>query len=137
MLSKLAASHSSARDGQRKFVLIGNPENRRVRLFQAALNRYGLPPASVLPYQDLLARHVSLAEAVVDPHRHLQRFNRIALVRDAKELTARNPVADEVVGKAQVVASVPARHTTSGSGANRFVFDTRLQGPLLGLAFHF
>jgi hypothetical protein len=25
----------------------------------------------------------------------------------------------------------------SGSGANRFVFDTRLQGPLLGLAFYF
>ncbi|NCF29883.1 MAG: hypothetical protein GWP69_21100 [Gammaproteobacteria bacterium] len=26
---------------------------------------------------------------------------------------------------------------SSGSGASRFVFDTRLQGPLLGLAFHF
>ena len=26
---------------------------------------------------------------------------------------------------------------SSGSGASRFVFDTRLQGPLLGLAFYF
>ena len=26
---------------------------------------------------------------------------------------------------------------SSGSGASRFVFDTRMQGPLLGLAFYF
>jgi len=37
-----------------KFVVIGNPEHRRVELFQAALERHGLPPARVIAYDTLL-----------------------------------------------------------------------------------
>lgn len=37
------------------FILIGNPENRRVTLFQEALDRQGLPPAHVLPWRELLS----------------------------------------------------------------------------------
>jgi hypothetical protein len=36
------------------WVIVGNPENRRVSLFQQALARYGLPAASVLSYYGLL-----------------------------------------------------------------------------------
>ncbi|MFZ6766733.1 STM4014 family protein [Undibacterium sp. Di26W] len=36
------------------FVLIGNPENRRVRFFQEALQDAGLEPALVIPYLDVL-----------------------------------------------------------------------------------
>jgi hypothetical protein len=36
------------------YILIGNPENRRVTLFQAALARQGLPPATVVAWIDLL-----------------------------------------------------------------------------------
>jgi hypothetical protein len=36
------------------YILIGNPENRRVTLFQAALARQGLPPATVVAWLDLL-----------------------------------------------------------------------------------
>ena len=36
-----------------RFVLIGNPENRRVTLFQAALARQGLPPALVVAWRAL------------------------------------------------------------------------------------
>lgn len=37
-----------------RFVVIGNPENRRVAMFQAALAQQGLPPACVVSYADLL-----------------------------------------------------------------------------------
>lgn len=37
------------------FALVGNPENRRVTLFQAALAAQGLPPARVLPWRELVA----------------------------------------------------------------------------------
>ncbi len=37
-----------------RFVILGNPENRRVSLFQAALDRRGLGPARVLRWLDLL-----------------------------------------------------------------------------------
>lgn len=37
-------------------LIIGNPENRRVALFQAALQQAGAAPALVLPYRDLLAQ---------------------------------------------------------------------------------
>jgi hypothetical protein len=41
------------------FVLIANPQTRRVELFQESLARLGLPPAELVPYEDLLAdRHV-------------------------------------------------------------------------------
>lgn len=37
------------------FIIIGNPENRRVTLFQAALAAQGHPPATVVPWRELLA----------------------------------------------------------------------------------
>ncbi|AFY92300.1 STM4014 family protein [Chamaesiphon minutus] len=44
------------------FVLIANPETRRVQLFQQALARYGLPPARLIAYADLLANRCDLAQ---------------------------------------------------------------------------
>ncbi|REJ68205.1 MAG: hypothetical protein DWQ31_08740 [Planctomycetota bacterium] len=41
-------------NSQRPWVVIGNPENRRVRLFQDALARHGQPAAAELSYLDLL-----------------------------------------------------------------------------------
>jgi len=43
-------------------VLIGNPENRRVTLFQQALVAQGCPPATVVSYLELLQRPERLAE---------------------------------------------------------------------------
>ncbi|MBW4473100.1 MAG: STM4014 family protein [Stenomitos rutilans HA7619-LM2] len=45
-----------------KFVLIANPETRRVALFQQALTRLGLPTATLVPYEELLAGRCSLSE---------------------------------------------------------------------------
>lgn len=44
------------------FALIANPETRRVELFQQALDRFGLPPAELIPYEELLAGRCSLDE---------------------------------------------------------------------------
>lgn len=44
------------------FILIGNPENRRVTLFQEALARQGQPPARVVPWVEFLARPRRLAD---------------------------------------------------------------------------
>jgi hypothetical protein len=44
------------------FILIGNAENRRVTLFQEALERQGLPPARVVPWVDLLSNPALLAD---------------------------------------------------------------------------
>jgi glutathione synthase/RimK-type ligase-like ATP-grasp enzyme len=44
------------------FVLIANPETRRVQLFQQSLERCGLPPARSISYADLLASRCNLAE---------------------------------------------------------------------------
>jgi glutathione synthase/RimK-type ligase-like ATP-grasp enzyme len=44
------------------FVLIANPETRRVQLFQQALERCGLPPARSISYADLLACRCELAQ---------------------------------------------------------------------------
>ena len=46
------------------FVVIGNPGTRRVRGVEAALAGLGLPPARLVPYADLLANRVHLAEVV-------------------------------------------------------------------------
>lgn len=48
------------------FVIVGNPEHKRVALFQAALARFGLPPAAVVAYVDLLSGRDTL-ERVVQP----------------------------------------------------------------------
>ncbi len=44
------------------FVLIANPETRRVELFQQALKDRGLSPARLIAYADLLAHKCQLAE---------------------------------------------------------------------------
>jgi glutathione synthase/RimK-type ligase-like ATP-grasp enzyme len=44
------------------FVVIANPETRRVQLFQQALERCGLPPARLVSYADLLACRCDLVE---------------------------------------------------------------------------
>jgi hypothetical protein len=49
-----------ARVGSAGFLVIANPESRRLALFQAALARLDRPPATVLPYTDLLAGRASL-----------------------------------------------------------------------------
>jgi glutathione synthase/RimK-type ligase-like ATP-grasp enzyme len=45
-----------------RFLVIGNPENRRVAFFQQALAQAGLPQARVLAYEDLLAGRCALAD---------------------------------------------------------------------------
>jgi glutathione synthase/RimK-type ligase-like ATP-grasp enzyme len=45
-----------------KFVIIANPETRRVALFQQALARLGLPTAELVPYKKLLAGQCFLNE---------------------------------------------------------------------------
>ena len=44
--------------------VIGNPENRRVRLFQAALQQAGLAPARCVSYQDFLDRGPAALEEI-------------------------------------------------------------------------
>jgi hypothetical protein len=46
---------------RRPWVIIGNPENRRVTLFQQALESRRYPPAKVLSYEGLLAGSESIA----------------------------------------------------------------------------
>jgi hypothetical protein len=43
-----------------RFLVIGNPENRRIGFFQAALQRLGMTPARVVSYLDLLAGRTDL-----------------------------------------------------------------------------
>jgi glutathione synthase/RimK-type ligase-like ATP-grasp enzyme len=45
-----------------KFALIANPESRRVELFQKAIATFDLPPAQLIPYEDLLKGQCSLKE---------------------------------------------------------------------------
>ncbi|MFP2927330.1 STM4014 family protein [Pyxidicoccus sp. 3LG] len=44
------------------FILIGNAENRRVTLFQEALALQGLPPATVVPWREVIAHPERLAD---------------------------------------------------------------------------
>jgi glutathione synthase/RimK-type ligase-like ATP-grasp enzyme len=48
------------------FVLVANSESPRVELFQRALDQFGLPPALLVPYEDLLAGRCFLDE-LTDP----------------------------------------------------------------------
>jgi hypothetical protein len=49
------------------FIVIGNPENRRVTMFQQALVARGCPPATVISYLELLADPGQLAELPDEP----------------------------------------------------------------------
>ncbi len=44
------------------FVIIANPETRRLQVFQQALERFGLRPARLISYADLLANRCELAQ---------------------------------------------------------------------------
>ncbi|WP_375510739.1 STM4014 family protein [uncultured Nostoc sp.] len=44
------------------FILIANPENRRVGFFQQALTHFNLPPATVVDYADLISGKQTLAQ---------------------------------------------------------------------------
>ncbi|QDT14238.1 STM4014 family protein [Alienimonas californiensis] len=50
----------------RRWALVGNPENRRVALFQRALADRGAPPALLLPWLDLLSGRRSIEEVPPD-----------------------------------------------------------------------
>ncbi len=52
-------------------VIIGNPENRRVSLFQKAVQDKGLPKALVIPYRSLLDETISLSD-YIKPHSHIR-----------------------------------------------------------------
>lgn len=45
-------------------VVLGNPGSQRIDLFQAAMARAGLPPATVVPYRDLIAGRVRLEHVI-------------------------------------------------------------------------
>lgn len=47
-----------------RFVVVGNPDNRRVRMFQAALARLGQPPAREVAWLDLLLERARLEDAL-------------------------------------------------------------------------
>lgn len=74
------------------FVLIGNPDSRRVELFQAALAGLGLPPARLLPYADLLAGRADLA----------------GLLPDGAVVRIESPDRDVAVERALIAAGAPA-----------------------------
>ena len=44
-----------------RHTVLGNPANRRIAFFQAALARQGLPEANVIAYRDLLDGRVPVA----------------------------------------------------------------------------
>lgn len=48
----------------RRFVLVGNPDCRRVLLFQAALDRLGLPAPVLIPWSELLSGQADLARVL-------------------------------------------------------------------------
>ncbi len=48
-----------------KFIVIGNPENRRIGLFHQALNYWNLSSAKVLDYLDLICQLENLANIIV------------------------------------------------------------------------
>ena len=50
-----------------RFIVIGNPENRRITFFQAALQRFGLTPARVVSYLDLLGDRSDLSREIKGP----------------------------------------------------------------------
>ncbi len=49
-----------------RFVVIGNPENRRVAMFQAALAQQELPPACVVSYTELLRGNFDVLRQAVE-----------------------------------------------------------------------
>lgn len=50
-----------------RFVIIGNPANRRVTMFQAALAAQGVPPATVVAWRDVIANPAVLEDLPAGP----------------------------------------------------------------------
>jgi hypothetical protein len=96
-----------------RWVLVGNPGCRRVGYWQAALGQKGLPPAQVVPYSDLLASRITLAE-VVSPETVL-RFESAAENWETYQALLHygmEPAAQEgypVLTPTEIVALVPER----------------------------
>src|SRR5262245_20077651 len=65
-LSPSATSPTRSRKPTRRpaFVVVGNPGCRRVALFQEALARRGLLPATLVPYADLITGRARLERVV-------------------------------------------------------------------------
>src|SRR5262245_11064578 len=55
-----ASSLSVSSRPARPWVVIGNPGNRRIALFQEGLRELGVPPARVISYRDCLEGNVDL-----------------------------------------------------------------------------
>ena len=49
------------------FIVVGNPANRRVTMFQAALAAQGLPPPTVIAWRDVIANPEILADLPETP----------------------------------------------------------------------
>ena len=47
---------------RRRWIVLGNPDNRRVTSFQSALRELGQPAADVVSYLDLLRGKIDLSE---------------------------------------------------------------------------
>ena len=58
------AALSQSVSNQRRWIVLGNPNNRRTTLFQAALREFRQPAAHVVSYLDLLRRELDLAETL-------------------------------------------------------------------------
>ena len=48
------------------FVIIGNPENRRITYFQQALKALQLKPAKVVAYYDLLCKNTKILDRPIN-----------------------------------------------------------------------
>ncbi len=55
-----------------KFIVLGNPENRRIALFQQALERFGHSRAIVIPYLELLSGKLDLGEILSSQSHELE-----------------------------------------------------------------
>src|SRR5687767_1775501 len=62
MTSRAASSRSPSR--RRRWLVLGNPENRRTKLFQAALRELDQPSAQVISYRELLQDQIDLSEVL-------------------------------------------------------------------------
>ena len=87
---------------ERPWVVIGNPENRRVHLFQHALARQGQPPARVVSYVELITSIDALCDvlphAIVridSPGENFEVEKLLLIAGEAAAATERGPVLSE------------------------------------------
>ncbi len=58
------AALSPSVSNRHRWVVLGNPDNRRTRLFQSALQDVGQPAAHIVSYRDLLRGEIDLSEVL-------------------------------------------------------------------------